>query len=250
MQLGSKIQQVKGAACSLEIFESPTLGLVAKVLGAQEEVFLQKYPFLQSEFLAHVGGGVLPEIQHALVVGGFDLEVAFELSGHAQSVAFIQEESKILQALKPFFPHFQEVIAHANFKHHAKMIDLEIQKYDLIIDLHTPNAHQIDGLQRMLSPQGILLLRAPHPLLDPQGFKSTLEHLQGYFSVLMPCTNPYDVRPLCYLFASKHHHPEADLLLQKVDMLEGLQHYNAQVHTSAFSQPNWLKSAYLGLLKN
>ncbi|TSA86577.1 spermidine synthase [Helicobacter mehlei] len=250
MQLGSKIQHLEGMACSLEIFESPALGLVAKVLGTQEEVFLQKYPFLQSEFLAHVGGGVLPEIQHALVVGGFDLEVGYALLNQAKSVAFVQEDQVILQALKPFLPHFEEVSTHANFKQHAKMIDLEIQKYDLIIDLHTPNAHQIDGLQRMLSPQGVLLLHAPHPLLDPLGFKSTLEHLHCYFSVLMPCTNPYDVRPLCYLFASKHYHPEADMCLQKITMLEGLKHYNDQVHTSAFCQPNWLKSAYLGLLKN
>lgn len=250
-QMGSKIKQIQGRGSVLEVFESPGFGQVAKIAGAQEGVFLQKYPSMQSELLAHVGACVHPEIKSALVVGGFDLEIAFELLRHTgMRVDFVQEEYSILEALEPFFPHFTDTSTHANFKHYSQIIDLDLKKYDLIIDLHTPNTHRIDGLQRMLGAHGMLLLATQNPLLAPKTFESTLQDLHPHFSVIMPFYNPYAPLDLFYLFNSKRYHPEADMLLQKIDMLEGLEHYNDQVHVAAFAQPQWLKNMYLGLIKN
>ncbi|BCD46725.1 spermine/spermidine synthase domain-containing protein [Helicobacter suis] len=247
---GSLLEEIRGKACVLQVLENEELGLIGRVSGSQEALFVQKDSFMQSELLAHVGACVLVEGQNALVVGGFDLEMAFELFKHDLQVDFVQEEYRILEALAPFFAHFQETRDHPHFKHYSQILDLEVKKYDLIISLSPLNAHQIDGLQRMLSMQGILICASYHPLLKQQNFKNALEALAPFFAVIMPFFNPYSLTPAYFLFASKHFHPEADMILQKIDMLEDLRHYNAMLHQAAFAQPNWFYPTYKGLLKN
>ncbi|WP_120945918.1 spermine/spermidine synthase domain-containing protein [Helicobacter labacensis] len=217
----------------------------------QEWMFFQSYPFIQSELLAHVGACVHPNPKRALITGGFDTQIAFELLKYeGLHVDFVQEDHAMLENLHAFLPQFAETKAHARFKLYDKILDLDLQPYDILISLSTPNAHQVDGLQRMLNPKGLMLLSVPNPLLEQEAFKGALTSLQGCAQILMPFNTPYAPTPQVYLFASKHYHPLADMLLQKIDMLDGLRYYNAEIHHAAFAQPQWLKGACARLLKN
>lgn len=67
---GSLLEEIRGKACVLQVLENEELGLIGRVSGSQEALFIQKDSFMQSELLAHVGACVLVEGQNALVVGG------------------------------------------------------------------------------------------------------------------------------------------------------------------------------------
>ncbi|WP_104710538.1 spermine/spermidine synthase domain-containing protein [Helicobacter felis] len=217
----------------------------------QEWMFFQNYPFIQSELLAHVSACVHPNPKRALITGGFDTQIAFELLKHEDMhVDFVQEDRAMLENLHTFLPQFQETKTHARFKLYDRILDLDLQPYDIIISLSTLNAHQVDGLQRMLAPRGFMVSVAPSPLLEQGAFKDTLKDLQTCAQILMPFNTPYAPTPQIYLFISKHYHPLADMLLQKIDMLDGLRYYNAEIHHAAFAQPQWLKGACARLLKN
>ena len=51
-------------------------------------------------------------------------------------------------------------------------------------------------------------------------------------------------------FATKKYHPTADIILQKSDLLEGLEYYNSDIHKSSFILPNYLKESLKILIKN
>ncbi|BCZ17553.1 Spermidine synthase SpeE [Helicobacter sp. NHP19-003] len=244
------IKTLEGKGCKATLYNSQ-MGQTAHITGKQGGLLLQEYPYLEAELLAHIAACTHPNPKEALILGGFNTEIAFELLRHERlKVDFVQEEGQVLEGLKGFLPHLDALKANLNFKQYSKILDLEVKKYDLIFALNTPTAHQIDGLQRMLGVEGILIVSAPSPLLEPQAFKQSVQELAPHFSVLMPFSSPYAPLSTHYLFASKAAHPLADLILQRVDMLEGLSHYNEDIHTAAFAQPQRLHQDHLGLFKN
>ncbi|BEG57948.1 Spermidine synthase SpeE [Helicobacter sp. NHP21005] len=244
------IKTLEGVACGVTLYSSK-MGQIAQITGQQGGLLLQDFPHLEAELLAHIAACTHPKPQEALILGGFNTEIAFELLRHENlKVDFVQEEGALLEGLKDFLPHLSVLQTHPHFKQYPKILDLEVKKYDLIFSLNTPNAHQIDGLQRMLGTEGILIATTPSPLLEPQAFKQSVQELAPHFSVLMPFSSPYAPLSMHYLFASKAAHPLADLILQRVDMLEGLRHYNEEIHTAAFAQPQRLHQDHLGLFKN
>ncbi|GLH58441.1 spermidine synthase [Helicobacter ailurogastricus] len=241
---------LEGKSCRATLYHSK-MGQIAHITGQQGGLLLQDFPHLEAELLAHIAACTHPKPQDALILGGFNTEIAFELLRHENlKVDFVQEEGVLLEELKDFLPHFASLQSNPNFKQYPKILDLEVKKYDLIFALNTLNAHQIDGLQRMLGTEGILIASTPSPLVEPTAFKQSVQELAPHFSVLMPFLNPYAPLPTSYLFASKQAHPLADMILQKIDMLEGLSHYNEEIHTAAFAQPQRLHQEHLGLFKN
>ncbi|BCZ19822.1 Spermidine synthase SpeE [Helicobacter sp. NHP19-012] len=241
---------LEGKSCQAMLYSSK-MGQVAQITGQQGGLLLQNFPHLEAELLAHIAACTHPHPKESLILGGFNIEIAFELLRHEHlKVDFVQEEGTLLENLKDFLPHLDALKTNPHFKQVSKILDLEVKKYDLIFSLSPLNAHQIDGLQRMLGIEGILITSAPSPLVEPQAFKTSVQELAPHFSVLMPFSSPYAPFSTHYFFASKQAHPLADLILQRVDMLEGLRHYNEDIHTAAFAQPQWLHQDHLGLFKN
>ena len=52
------------------------------------------------------------------------------------------------------------------------------------------------------------------------------------------------------LLASKEYHPTADIILQRADMLDGVEYYNSDVHPTAFAMGNNVRKAHKGIIKN
>lgn len=91
------------------------------------------------------------------------------------------------------------------------------------------------------------LISMTHPDLDDvEANTAVMKILGSYFKIIMP----YNVGESTLLFASKEYHPTADVILQRTDLLEGQQYYNCDIHQAVFAMPNYIRQAYLGVIRN
>ncbi|PAF52758.1 spermidine synthase [Helicobacter sp. 13S00477-4] len=234
----------------LEIFKSSDFDEIA--VFDEEYIMLKKYLYVESELYSHLPICSHPDPKNVLILGGFNLQIAFELLKYEElCVDFVQSDDKILDSLISFLPDFSSVVNNPRFNKYHRAIDLDVKKYDCVICLHQPNKHEIDGIQRMLTKEGILIFATKHPLLEFHSFRSILEDIGGFFSIVMPFFAPLSIlADKGFVFASKKYHPIADMLLQKIDMLDGLKYYNADIHQAAFVMPNILSQKLKGVIKN
>lgn len=186
---------------------------------------------------------------NALVLGGFNLEIPYQLFKHNMPTCFIQSDSKVLDSLISFLPHFSEVRENPLFSLYQKAIDLSLQKYSLIIHARTPSSHEIDGLARLMKKDGVFIASLPHPLFEEREFEIALREFGGFFSIVMPFFVPIFSHK-AFVFASKGIHPLADFWLQKCDMLENLTYYNSSIHEAAFALSADIERKYAMLIKS
>ncbi|MGI0407305.1 spermidine synthase [Helicobacter himalayensis] len=247
---------------SLEIFKSNDFEQVALI--DKKDLLLKKYLFVHSELLGHIGICTLPLDSHlglenpnatkslrVLVYDSFNIEIAFEALKHSDvCVDFVQEDTKCLDSLIDFFEHFSLTRQNPCFRLFENIIDLDITKYDVIISDSKLSAHKIDGLSRMLSERGILLYANKHPMLDMEGFKEGIAQARDFFEVILPFFPSVSIlNDKSYVFASRKYHPTSDMVLAKIDFIDALKYYNANVHKQVFALPNFIDSALKNVAK-
>jgi spermidine synthase len=123
---------------------------------------------------------------------------------------------------------------------------LEDSSYDVIISEMEGDALFISQLNRVLNDDGVLV--SAHPNLDEvEQNKALMQTLGNYFKIIMP----YNIgNGSTALLCSKSYHPTADIILQRADMLDGLEYYNCDVHPASFAMGNNVRKTYLGIIKN
>ena len=118
--------------------------------------------------------------------------------------------------------------------------------YDVVISEMDNDAAVVAHINRVLKDDGLIVTK--HPSLDDvEANKNLMEILGKYAKIVMPynlgnCSTA--------LLASKEYHPTADIILQRADLLDGLEYYNSDVHPAAFAMGNNIRKAYLGIIKN
>ena len=117
---------------------------------------------------------------------------------------------------------------------------------DLILCEVDVDAAVAAHLNRVLNSEGLVVMK--HPSLDDIQENTVLMQVLGnYCSIIMP----YQIgNGETLLLASKAYHPTADIILQRADLLEGLQYYNSDIHPAAFAMPNYIRKQYLGVIRN
>lgn len=224
---------------TLEIFKSDDFGEVAMI--DEKHLLLKKYIFIESEVLAHIPLCSVPQPKNVLLFDSFNLQIAFECFKHNIRVDCMQNDRKTLDSLMSFLPDFHNVLNHDGFRLFSQALDLDIKNYDVIITDSIINKMQIDGLSRMLSEDGILIMRNHHPLLEEGQFIQSIQDCASFFKITLPFfLNLSILSDKSYIFASKRFHPTADMLLQKIDLLPYLEYYNAKIHEGAFVLPSFL----------
>lgn len=119
-------------------------------------------------------------------------------------------------------------------------------KYDVVISEMECDAAGYAHINRVLKADGLVV--TTHPSLDKVDENKQMMSILGkYAKILMPFNV---VAGTTALLASKEYHPTADIILQRTDMLDGLEFYNCDVHPAAFAMGNNVRKTYLGIIKN
>jgi len=124
--------------------------------------------------------------------------------------------------------------------------DVADSSVDVVICEMSSDAAVVAHINRILKDDGQVVLK--HPSLDERSQNTTLMQVaSNYFKIIMP----YNLGDgSTALLASKEYHPTADIILQRSDMLDGLEYYNCDIHLAAFAMPNYIRKEYLGIIKN
>ncbi len=100
-------------------------------------------------------------------------------------------------------------------------------------------------LNRIVKEDG-LISALNSSLADEEATKAQLNALGQYFKIVMP----YRAGHSTMILASKEYHPTADVILQRSDLIDGLEYYNCDIHIATFVMPNYIRSTYKGAIRN
>lgn len=87
-----------------------------------------------------------------------------------------------------------------------------------------------DALYTLLTDDGIAVINTKN--WDEEGYGNELSKCDRFRFVI-----PYKEN---LLYLSKKQHPTADVRLQNVDMLDGCEYYNAEIHNALFAMPTYI----------
>ena len=124
--------------------------------------------------------------------------------------------------------------------------DVADNKYDVVISELESDAAVLAHYNRVLNEEGLLV--TTHPSLDDVAENKQIMQILGkYAKIVMPYKLGNNTTAI---LASKAYHPTADIILQRVDLLDDLAYYNCDIHPAAFATGNNVRKEYLGIIKN
>ncbi len=181
--------------------------------------------FIYPEMMVHVPLCTVKEPKNVLIVSDNASALEAEVARHDAIASKTVSASNLLESLR------NEADASADV---------------VLVDTLTDDAAVMAHINRVLSEDGLVVLK--HPNLDEVEANKTLMQMMGnYFKIIMP----YNVgNGETLLLGSKAYHPTADIILHRADMLDGQQYYNCDIHPAAFATPNYIRKAYLGIIRN
>jgi len=181
--------------------------------------------FIYPEMMVHVPLCTVKEPKNVLIVSDNAAALEAEVARHDEVASKTVPASNVLNALR------DEADASADV---------------ILVDTLVDDAAVLAHINRVLNAEGLVVLK--HPPLDDEAANKQLMQLMGnYFKIIMP----YNVgNGETLLLGSKAYHPTADIILHRADMLDGQQYYNCDIHPAAFAMPNYIRKAYLGIIRN
>lgn len=119
--------------------------------------------------------------------------------------------------------------------------------FDVILyNNEAPSELEMANVERILEPtKGIFCCKGTFIFSDVEKAKSELETVAKNFWIAMP----YSFGHNTLIFASKKYHPQAEIVLQVSDLLEGCNYYNTELQNAAFVHPQYITKAITGIAK-
>jgi len=119
--------------------------------------------------------------------------------------------------------------------------------FDIILyNKDVPDNLEMANVERCLDPKkGIFVTKSSSIYKDLEVFKKELEIVGKNFWICMP----YSFGHTTLIFASKKYHPQAEIVLQVSDLLEGCNFYNTELQNSVFVYPAYITKAITGIAK-
>jgi len=93
--------------------------------------------------------------------------------------------------------------------------------------------------------KGIFVTKASFISKDLEISKKELATVGKKFWICMP----YSFGHNTLIFASKKYHPQAEIVLQVSDLLEGCEYYNTELHNACFVYPTYITKGIIGIAK-
>jgi len=137
-------------------------------------------------------------------------------------------------------------------KHECKNItytdELNVDdKFDIILyNKEVPSELEMANVDRCLEDKkGIFVTKASFINSNLEGAKEEIARVGKNFWICMPFSFGHNT----LIFASKKYHPQAEIVLQVSDLLEGCNYYNSEVQNAAFVYPQYITKAITGIAK-
>ncbi len=265
LKVEEKLFETQSKYQKIEVYQSAELGKIMVLDG--NAMFCEKDEFIYHEMLAHVPMCTHRDPKNILIVGGGDGGVAREILRHEDvKVDLVELDEEVVKVCKEYFPKVGDwensrlnLVIESGMEFIAKAAD---QSYDIVIvDATDPGAISNElfeatfyaQVNRVLKADGLVAVQGGSYWMDLEGHKRILETVGRPFWIAMPYSYPmysYPGTNWNFILASKKYHPTADIVLQRADLLEGLQYYTSDIQRAAFTVPRNIKKALLGIAKN
>ena len=265
LKVEEKLFETQSKYQKIEVYQSAELGKIMVLDG--NAMFCEKDEFIYHEMLAHVPMCTHRDPKNVLIVGGGDGGVAREILRHEDvKVDLVELDEEVVKVSKEYFPKVGDwensrlnLVIESGMEFIAKAAD---QSYDIVIvDATDPGAISNElfeatfyaQVNRVLKADGLVAVQGGSYWMDLEGHKRILETVGRPFWIAMPYSYPmysYPGTNWNFILASKKYHPTADIVLQRADLLEGLQYYTSDIQRAAFAVPRNIKKALLGIAKN
>lgn len=118
--------------------------------------------------------------------------------------------------------------------------------YDAIIYLEKDvDEALMANVERIITDSGVFVAQSVKPQSDMESLKNDLNTVGKNFWITMPYRFGHN---LCIL-ASKKYHPQADIVLQKSDLLDDLNYYSSEMQNACFVFPANIHRELTGIAK-
>lgn len=101
------------------------------------------------------------------------------------------------------------------------------------------------NIERVLNDDGLIAFASESFSNDEEKLKADLTLVGEKFWIAMPFRFGHNTS----ILASKKYHPTADLVLQRADLLDGLDYYSSEIHKAVFVYPAAEHKALTGIAK-
>ncbi|RXJ68038.1 spermidine synthase [Halarcobacter ebronensis] len=172
-----------------------------------------------NEMMVHVPLCTHKDPQNVLIVGAASQNLKNEASKHQTNVEFVD-----LQTLNS-----------KNEKNIDVIILTDINLDEMVVA----------NIKRVLKDDGLITFKTESFHKDEESLKKDLELVGENFWIAMPFRFGHDTA----ILASKKYHPTADIILQRSDLLNDLEYYSTEIHTSSFVFPASQHRALTGIAK-
>ncbi len=120
-------------------------------------------------------------------------------------------------------------------------------QFDIILyNNDVPSDLEMASVGRCIEPKkGIFVTKASFIHKDIEVSKQELSTIGKNFWICMPFSFGHNT----LIFASKKYHPQAEIILQVSDLLEGCNYYNTELQNAVFVHPTHITKAITGIAK-
>ena len=256
----SNMQRRQTAYQTLEMMDTASFGRVMRL----DNCFMtsERDEFFYHECMSHPAAIAHTHPRSALIIGGGDGGLAEELLKHntMEQVVLAELDEAVINASKA-----ELETVHRNVWSDPRLkvqigdgmayIDQTQERFDLLImDLTDPDtpagslyeAPALQRMQRVLTPDGALVLHLGSPIFHPERVRSLSQTLHSMFAhvrcygVYVPLYGAYWGMAVCSnALDAKAITPEAVAQRLQQRGVRDLQYYNPEVHAALFALPNY-----------
>jgi len=254
------LEQTKSSFQTIEIFNHPFFGKMMMLDG--EASIAQNCSFSYFETITHIGLCTKADVKDVLIIGGGNGGIANEVLKHKEVKSIdIVEIDELIPAISKKHFEFSKALEKASIfiqNGYDFIQEKEKNSYDIII-IDTPTLKEKDfdeaffaQISKILTKDGIMILRSFDYDFEFLQYEQRMKQIRNYFRFVLPAYSK-DLLSISgktsLIYASKKHHPLANLLVQKIDMTEGLEFYNDEIHRASFAISNDLFKRLLRTMK-
>jgi spermidine synthase len=255
-----KIFEKQSKFQKIEVFEDSDLGKVLKL--NETTVLSSKDAFIANEMMAHVAVCTHREPKNVLILGGGIGGSAKEVLRHSDlSVDLVEIDEEIVNVSKEYFKEYSEIWENRNLNLKIQnalvfIQDAKESSYDIVlldaVDEKVFDFEFYAQIKRILKDDGLMVSQGGSWWVDMDSHKSMLKSIGNHFGIVMPYRYEmysYEGTNWNYILASKKYHPTADIILQRADLIDGLNYYNSDIQLSSFTLPTYVDKELRGIAK-